>query len=486
MNVTRGRVAVLALGLLVLAICAVHAPHGPALGADDHGQYLLHARALVTGRPYVDIGFIHTTFSTMVAPIAEPPGLPALVAAVFVLAGERVDLARIILFASFAAFGWLVWTRIRRDATPIKAALVTGWSLAALGRLHALDTMTADLPFCAALWLVFAVADAGTVTDGRRLAILAFAGVAAFSFRMAALPLLPAAAAALLLRDRDERGAYAVLGVAWTAAAAAVMFGLPAAQVLAGETLRSPAILWRDLLLNARAALDGVHGLALVDLGSRTANLMLDAVLLSVCLVGLTTFLRVQRRQFTWIVAGWYLVMITTLPTRAGRYLWPLYPLLALSFLEGAKWLAGRIRVSITHTATVGAVFATLVVLFGVAQDALRPPPPTYRTHPDLQTMRSALAREDGGARTLRVVVFTPRVMAWEDGYTTMAGFDAPTNEMLALLASTRITHVVVGDAGTFAPGTASIRALVRDHPRQFREIARTPTFSLHAFIPTD
>lgn len=460
-----------------MVIGIVHADHGPAFGADDHGQYLLHAKALVEGRPYTDIGFIHTRYSTLVAPIAEPPGLPLLLAGMFEVAGQRSGAVRIILFAFFVLLGTFVYRYFRTMASVGSAALVTAWTLTALARSHALDTVLADLPFCAALWMCFFLADSALVRGSRRLVLLGAAGAAAFAFRMAALPLLPAAASALLLRDREERRGFLTLGIVWTLAAGAVMFGLPAAEALGSETLRTPAVAWRDLLFNLQAMIWGAREGIPLSFDNASLSLSLHAVVLGIALVGAVAGLRAHHRRFAWIAAIWYLVMLAALPTRSSRYMWALYPLLAFSFIEGVRWIANAAGLRRVRGAMPAYAAALALIVAGLTRDVLAPTPPTYTLVKDVTTLRAALAREDTGVRRLRVVVFAPRVMAWEDGHVTMAPFAAASDEMLRVMHAFAITHVVLGDAGTHVAGTAAVERLVTERPTVFREVFRNASF---------
>lgn len=483
-SATQRRTIALALLALVVVIGIVHADHGPAFGADDHGQYLLHAKALVEGRPYTDIGFVHTRYSTLVAPIAEPPGLPLLLAGVFQVAGQRTGAVRIILFASFVLLGTFVYRYFRTMASVGSAALVTAWTLTALAQSHVLDTVLADLPFSAALWMCFFLADSAPVRGLRRVVLLGVVGAAAFSFRMAALPLLPAAATAMLLRDQKERRGFLALGIVWTVMAIAVMFGLPAAEALGSETLRTPAVLWRDFLLNLPAIIGGAREGIPLSFSNRTLSLSLHAAVLGVALLGAVVGLRAHHRRFAWIAAIWYIVMLAALPTRSSQYMWALYPLLAFSFIEGVRWTANAAGLRRGRDAMPAYAAALALIVAGLTRDVLAPTPPTYTRVTDVTTLRAALAREDAGERRLRVVVFAPRVMAWEDGYITMAPFAAPPDEMLGVMHASAITHVVVGDAGSHVAGTADVERLVTERPTAFREVFRNASFRVMALMP--
>ncbi|HEY7568292.1 MAG TPA: glycosyltransferase family 39 protein [Gemmatimonadaceae bacterium] len=474
------RASAAALLGLVLVTGAVHAGHGPALGADDHGQYLLHAKALVEGRPYSDIGFIHTRYSTKVAPIAEPPGLPVLIAGVFSVAGEKTPAVRVILYLSFALLGLFVFRYLRTLADVGTAAVVTAWTLTALARAHVLDTMLADIPFCAALWGCFLLADSAPLRGTRRLVLLGILGAMAFAFRMAALPLLPAAATALVLRPREEKAGFLTLGIVWAVVAAAILLGLRSGEVLGSETLRTPGVFLNDVVFNLREMRTGARVGIPLSFANRALSILFHGVVLTIALIGALVGLRERYRRFAWITAVWYLVMLVLLPTGSSRYMWPLYPLLALSFVEGARWIVRAIAPR-GRDAAPGLAAAVLLIVLGVAQDALAKTPPTYTRVAEIGAVREALAREAVGQERLRVLFFSPRVMSWEDGYVTMAPFAAPTSELLAVVRSSRITHVVIGDAGTGVLGLPELQTAVSERPSEFRDVLTNSLFRVVA-----
>ncbi len=490
MTATARYVGAGALLALVVAAGAVHAGHGPTLGADDHGQYLLHAKALVEGRPYADIGFIHTRYSTKVAPIAEPPGLPVLLAGVFSVAGQSAAAGRVILYAAFALLGLVVFRYMRTIADASTATIVSAWTLTALARAHVLDTMLADAPFCAALWGCFLLADSERVRGLKGIALLGIAGAAAFAFRMAALPLLPAVATALLLRPRDERRGFITLGIVWTLVAAAIMLGLRSGEVLGSETIRTPSVFLGDVIFNLREVLIGLRFGIPISFANRQLNIVVHALMLTVALIGALTGMRERYRRFAWITAVWYLVMIIVLPTGSSRYMWPLYPFLALGFVEGASFIARAVtrgqRETAGRNAAVAIVVASLLIAWGFAQDALAKAPATYTRLADVSSMREALAREAAGRDRPRVVFFSPRVMLWEDGYVTMAPFAAPPDELLRVMRSSAITHVVIGDAGTGVLGIAELQVAASKHAAELHEVFVNRSFRVLALRRQD
>lgn len=469
-----------ALCALGIALGAIHWGHGPLLGWDDHGQYLLHARNLVEGLPYTNIGFIHNKYSTLVGPVAEPLGLPSVLALLFSVFGVSVTVARVFLWASLLVFGWIVYLTFRQVASRGIAFLVAAWTIVAFSQVHAFDPVLADIPYSATLWLTLSLADRGRVITKERLALLAVAGALAFSFRMAALPLLPAAATALVLRAKEERPSFFLLGVIWTVAAGCFMLILPTADALGGETLRDSAGVVRDTLVNVTAALHGVRDFLLIGTFPKPINYLVQGPLVAIIAVGLLASMREPRLRFTYITTAWYALMLLAIPSRDSRYLWPLYPLLAYAFVVGAARVVRIVSTKSANRTALG-IGATLVAL-GVVRSVAAPPPPAYTQDAAVVEMRAALARLDQGTKSLRVVSFAPRVMRWEDGYVTMAGFPArESREGFETLRRERITHVVTGDPGTDAAGMDGIDAVVREYPKSFREVFRNRIFTIYA-----
>ncbi|MGH7694019.1 MAG: hypothetical protein ACRENH_03515, partial [Gemmatimonadaceae bacterium] len=65
------------IAMLPFAVLAAHHWNwGAPPGFGDHAQYLAHARAIVDGRAYTDVGYIYHPAAPMVGPRAYPPGLP--------------------------------------------------------------------------------------------------------------------------------------------------------------------------------------------------------------------------------------------------------------------------------------------------------------------------------------------------------------------------------------------------------------------------
>ncbi|MBK8251007.1 MAG: hypothetical protein IPK85_26960 [Gemmatimonadetes bacterium] len=443
-RLARGLLAVL-VGLLVFA----HWHHGPQLGADDHGQYLLHARALVEGLPYTEIGFLHSQYSTLVAPVAEPPGMPAALA----LAMAAGVSWRWVLVLSFVLAIVVVYRYWQDEEQPWVGVGVAAWTATALGAPHAFDTVMADLPFIAFTWMALLAARR---PGHAATAALVIAGSLAFSFRMAALPLIPAAATIVLLGpDRAARTRWGIACLAWTLVALAILVGMSAGSALGSESVRGPAALVADLRLNLAAMLDGAWQALPVMVPGRVARWSLGAIVFSLAFAGGWSRLRDSRHRATLVVGAWYVLMLLALPTRAGRYLWPLVPLVPACLFWALPPRLDRTRGRIV------AMIAAGLVAVGVGQQLRHAPPGTWASTPDVVAVTRFLSLAHDADPSTRVAFFSPRVLTWETGIPSAPLFGAEPDTARAFLLEHGITHIVQGDAGTWAIGAAGMDTLL-------------------------
>ena len=135
----------------------------------DYALYVMNARNIAERNPYALTPFIANP-ANPIHPAAYPPGLPLLLAPVYLLAGIDLDAMRAAVLATFGAFPLLVYARIARDWLPSVAALA---AIAALG-LHPYvwefkDTIFSEFPFMlfcyAALHLLDRLSDSSRPSD---------------------------------------------------------------------------------------------------------------------------------------------------------------------------------------------------------------------------------------------------------------------------------------------------------------------------------
>jgi hypothetical protein len=123
----------LALPLLVAAVFVTYLwtlRDGHDWGGDFAG-YIAHARNIVEGRPYADIGYLYDPEPPLHAPAAYPPVFPALLAAVYKFRGLDYHAFKV-LTSIFLALCLVPLYFIARDSLPPAASLVvcafTGWN----------------------------------------------------------------------------------------------------------------------------------------------------------------------------------------------------------------------------------------------------------------------------------------------------------------------------------------------------------------------
>lgn len=487
-------VLILSLAIVLCLLVGTHAPRSAPLGADDHGQYLLHARALIEHRPYTDIGFFHSRYTTMNAPLAEPPGVPALAAGLFWLAGrESVGLVRLMLCGFLVGFAYLLFRYLREHLDTgwngQLALLATAWTVTALVRQDAVDAVLADVPFCAAIWLSFVIADASGPWTPARWATLAVSGAAAFSFRMAALPLLPAIASwVVLTKELDKRVRLLALGVFWCAAAYAVLFGLPGASALASESSRGVGHFLNTVAVNAKAVIDGVRGAIPFSVPWKPANLAVHAGFFVILFVGLYQEIRHRQaseltRQFAFLFSGWYVVMLLVLPTHHPRYLWPLLPFVVFGFLKGLQHVVRKLPVSQGLTpGKLVAASAALMLLAGVTEDALADRPASFADDPAVRNVLETLNRQ-GGAASVRVMVFSPRNTTWHTRIPAMPLIAAPENEIWNEVERNGITHIVTGDPTGYLDRPELVQNFVTNNPARFQPVGGAGVLSVYRIL---
>ncbi|NUQ12568.1 MAG: hypothetical protein HUU26_09640 [Gemmatimonadaceae bacterium] len=469
----------LTAAVLLLALLA-HAPHGLPFSWDDQGQYLSHARALLEGRPYGDIGFITTPYNNFIGPVVAPPGLPLLITPALALGGGSVIPVRIVIVLSMLGLALLAWTLAERSAGRWVASAVVMASVAAFAQQHAFDGILADLPFAMAIWIVILAGESDRPLDRGRLAAMAFAGALAFSLRMAALALLPALALFALLRPRREWGGLAVVGLVWAVAAALVLFGLPTSSALATEATRGASDMMGDAVGNLMAMMYGALEGFLYPFPSAIANDVWHVLALALAALGAWQIVRTRHRRFAVCFAIAYVAMLVVIPTNAVRYWWPLVPLQWYALFEGAAVIVRRLAPAVARW-WPGPIIAVLS-LAAIARSIPEPEVP-FGERPELRDVIAAIESSAGTGDTARVWINAPRLFTWHTRIPAMGQFVATPDETLAELRARRITFLVRGLAGAhdFRP---FIDSTIAAHPAAFDRLGQFGDLTLFKVLP--
>ena len=470
--------------------------YAPELDLDDRGQYLMHAEALAEGRPYTDIGYIYSHYSPKTGPRIAPPGAPLTLAPILKISPHNQTPFKLLVLMSLVAFIGISGQYIARRFDVwlgIVTALITGIALQA-------DVIPAfgltDITFAALVWAVIALADSSRPWSMSRTTLITAVGIAAFLYRTAAVPLIPAVFLFGIIQFREQRFRPLVPLLVWSA-----IFTLSYQVLKIGRIPPDPngvvpspvefgglppdAGCCKSLIRLGREAWayrEGVFNSHLYPFPWGSGNDLYHLASAGLMIVGLIYWLPRARRQFLAMFALTYAAMLLLSPIGATRYLWPLFPVLAFAFLWGLRWAIG-IAFPRLCASRATALIASLLAVGALARQAASPAPGPLVSHPALQELFRVV--EDANARSgMRVAFSKPRTLSWETGVPAMPLIVARPEMIFEELGRQRITHVVMGSLGLQPWRTDFWRRFVADHPNRFQLEFRNPGFSLYRLVP--
>ena len=457
----------------------------PRLDEEDYAHYLLHAQAIADGREYMDIGFIRTPLSRFTGPSARPPGLPLLLAPVVALGGVHSPLIPLVgiglglLFLVAASRGVAA-----RESVPIAMAvgLMSGLQP---NFVHFSTQAISDVPFAAMIWCVILVADRDEPWSAVQLLGITCAGVAALSFRLAGVALIPAMVAYGVLRFPQQRFRSLIPVLAWVGFFLLLSRSLP----LTDAPPYPGAHAARSRLDSVLATLPiygyGVLDTLLYPFGRGLVSRVYHVATLGLLAIGTVGAIRDYWRSFLALFTGAYVSMLLLVNVRDSRYLYPLIPVVILLTLRGLVLVLRRVRPLWTaqRTTVVAASCAVVVSLSSAAANWTPPRRDGVADRPDAQALFAAL-RALPASPTPRVATFKPRIISLESGVAAMPLLLGAPAVILRELCERSITHVVVGDLGIFPLESDQLRKTVAMYPSAFREAYRNASFTLLRFEP--
>lgn len=458
----------------------------PPIATTDYAQYILHAKALLEGRPYGDTGYLFTSYAPHVGPRLLPPGLPLTLAPIIAIVGSNSPLLRLVEVGSLIAFGVLVWQYLSTRESPLVAAGVTAMLLVSLESSYASTVLLSDPGFCALLWALIITVDGG---QGRwswgRVAGVTVLGFMALSYRVAGVAIVPAVGIWAVLNRRRTGPRAMVPAIVWSAAAVAVAvlgFALPAAP--SGLREVGFEVLWERVTSSVREYRLAVFDSQLYPFAVNALNDAYHGIAALLSVVGAVHYLRVRPWQsFLFVFSATYCVMILLTPVRDWRYLWPLYPVVLLFFLTGLRIVVSfalRPRRRVAEWVTVGA--AAAVTLLATVRIARQPDPPSLLGLADVQDLFDRV-RETSQGRLVRYSFLNPRVLTLEAGVEAMPWFAAASLERaLTEFEDQGITHLVLGDIGVAPDARVFLEKLVAAHPARFTLEYENRTFRVLRF----
>ncbi|MEX2049018.1 MAG: hypothetical protein WEB90_05530 [Gemmatimonadota bacterium] len=459
---------------------------GPGLDADDYGLTLMHAEALVEGRPYWDTGYIATQLD--LAPPTQPPGLPLLVAGAMVVGGED-NLSAIRTVMTLAAYPFfllagLVFARTHGTVIGLTVTLMLIVALAGQETTGA-SQVQSDLGFASLVWGVIFLLDRGWVFTWPRVVAVFALACAAMAYRYLGVALVPAVALYALANSGHHARRLFVPTAIWAIGAVAVT-AIAGLGIITSQFAVTPAQIWRAVPSAWQTySLSAVEA-HLYPFPWNPANDLFHVVTLSVTAVGLSAWTRTSWRSATWMFTAMYLLLLVVAFNRAGRYLMPLFPVLIFGLLHGGRVLVNALlktwtsaRAS-TWVAGSGAVVALAALIVMCVE--------TPRTGGYLHEVPEATALfahlSDQPEGETRVAFTEPRVLSWRTGVPATAMFNGPAAESIAELDRLGITHVVLNRIGLEGGRVASMRTTIAAYPCRFEPTFDNGSFEVYRLLP--
>jgi hypothetical protein len=471
-------------GFVILSF--LHRNLEPAATSGDWAQYILHAKALLEGRPYTDTGYIFTQLNWSIGPRAYPPGLPLTLVPLVALGPWAGILMRFLMVVSGALFVLLAYRRLQLHMNPWLASLAAMWCGVVIELAFASVSVLSDLGFCLLCWLMILTIDRPGNWSKGRIMVAALAGLSAIAYRVAGIALIGAVVVFVLLnRGTVSRGARAVLGVS----AVAFLGAIAVAPWLVPRQLLAPSI---DQMLTRVVGNLRMLRLTLSEaqLYPAHSNLINDGYHLAASilfLVGMVVLIRRTWRSFMLVFAAVYALMLLVSPVSDSRYFWPLYPLVSAGLLQGVATLFAAVWRSRTASAMPAATVACLtVVTLAVFRGARVQPAPGFTDFPDAVALSDFLKAGAERGEVLRVAFANPRVLTLRTGIPAMGLINASPSTVARELARQRITHVTFGGFSAAGCQAASQLYVKAAYPSSFQHVRTFGRFTLERFTPPD
>lgn len=460
---------------------------GPGLNADDYALTLMHAEAILEGRPYGETGYIPTRLDA--APPVQPPVLPVIVAGVEALTGGfhwwSLRLAMALLALPFFLLAGLYFARTHGRWIGIAITVMLAVGLTARqpeGATH----VQSDLAFASFIWSALYLLEGRTPASWWRvLAVFALSSLA-MGTRFLGAALLPAITLLALVGPREERRRLAVPVVIWGLGGVAVVAAAgwsfvamqvpPDAAVVVG---RLPAA----ILLYGRGAAEA-H---LYPLPWNVANDLFHVGSLSLAAIGLIRWTATSWRSGAWLFAAVYLVLLLVVWNRSARYLVPLYPILVFGFLYGVQIALGVVRRGMQELRARRLAAGTGIGVSAAALALLLASEPRRGGYlwelPDARAAFTHLTAE-GPLEQTRVAFIQPRVLSWSTGLSAMTIPGVGPEPMMAELDRLDITHVVLDHIGLEPGRTARLRETVAAFGCRFERSLLNDSFEVYRVLP--
>lgn len=471
------------VALLPLIVMAVtHWGTGPQETAGDYAQYILHAKAILAGTPYADVGILQSSLDPFMGPRAFPPGLPLTIAPVVAFTGSALGPLSALMTALLAFGLWCSVRRLAVEGGAAPAALAAGFCGVSLVLSYATSAPISDPGFLAACWALILVVDGPGPWTTTRTVLVAVLGLAAMSYRVIGVVVVPVILLrAFLTRDRDERRALFRVLVAW-----ALVLGLGGA-ILWRTVGSAMSISFEALALLRRVMRHAMHYPQLVQeafLYPVPAGLVSDilhAALSLAAAVGLVALARRKWRSTLMLFTGVYGAALLVAHVKEPRYAWPLYPLIIYAMVTGLDQLL-RHALPAVRARRVAVALACVVLIGGLARGVMTRFPEGLQRNAEAKALFTFFRGLDPA--TDRAAFHQPRLLTLETGIPAMPLGDRPPAMIRAELERHRITHLVYGQSPGDSTVTRLVRATIDADSLAFREVYRNRRYTVYRFGP--
>jgi len=455
---------------------------GPVV--DDSGLYLMHAEAVIAGRPYAETSYFVS--GNQVAPGAQPPGLPLTLAAVMTLTGGyhpvAIKIVMVLLAIPFILLPGLYFGRTHGFAVGGGVSMFLG-----VGQAWMSMRVLTDLGFAGLVWALIWVLDRTDVFRWRHVFAVLALGSAAMAYRVLGGAIVPTVALFALLNRRRLGFRPAVPAVLW------ILGAVVALTVIGGwgRILREvgwiypgfPGYVVRHLRTSFLVPAAESH---LHPFSGSLANDVFHVASLSIAGVALIAWARRNWRSAAFLFTICYVGALLSTWAQSGRYLIPLQPLLLFGLVAGIQELITRARSGLSVPTASRATLAVtgVIVLLGTI-NLLREPRP--RDHwSDASTVELVRYLQEAGASEpdMRVMAPRPRVLGWKTGIPTTGTIDYfRTEDTMTELERLAITHVVVGDPNLGRDARGVMTKVRLWFPCRFETVFRNETYTVHRMI---
>ena len=394
------------------------------------------------------------------------------------------------LFAVLALVGLTAWYFARFDPVyGAAAAFLVGVSLALT---RGATTPYPDVPFAVLCWLVILLSDGRERWSGSRTAAIAALGAAAIIYRTAGVALIPSMALFGVLSWKTKTYRPFLLSAIWVAVFWFVFFEFGAGQTPplpadfqgggggSGERTVLTRAFW-----NAMAYRHPTFDLQLYPTPWKLPNAAYHVLATLVMVWGGLRWFGPSWRRFSAVFLLGYLGMLLTVPVQSGRYLWPLYPLLAFALVGGLADLTERVGLGRYGKAARVMTVLGAIALADLVTTVTHPPEPGLLQRSTVQQLFEQVEAVHEDRPEARFVFMKARTMAWYTGVPTLWFFNPPS-EAVALreLDAQGITHLVYGNLGQNQRIEERWRTIIDSRPDRFELAFENDDFEVYEVVP--